>query len=60
MKADTFDATYDNGGLIAQPFKDSDKAIVPVAVQKEYATVIKDLASGKITLPKSEAHPCCK
>lgn len=60
MKADTFDASYDNGGLIAQPWKDSDKAIVPVAVQQEYADVIKDLASGKITFPKSEAHPCCK
>lgn len=60
MSADTFDATFDNGGMIPQSFKDSDKDIVPVAVQQEYLGVVKDLASGKISLPKSEAHSCCQ
>ncbi len=57
MTAKTFDATFSNGGLVAQPFIASDSTIVPVSVQEGYAAVVSDLSSGKISLPASGAHP---
>lgn len=60
MTASTFDAAFDNGGIVAQPFKAADAAIVPAEVQQGYMDVLKQLARGKIDLPKSVAHPCCR
>ena len=34
--------------------------VVPADVQAGYLRVVADLAAGKITLPKSKAHPCCE
>jgi basic membrane lipoprotein Med (substrate-binding protein (PBP1-ABC) superfamily) len=59
LEATTFDASFSNGGLTAQPFDGASAKLVPSDVQKGYVDVVKGLAEGKIELPKSEAHPCC-
>jgi basic membrane protein A len=60
MKAETFDATFKNGGLQPQKFEASDNSIVSMQVQAEYASMLKDISSGKVTFPASKAHPCCE
>jgi basic membrane lipoprotein Med (substrate-binding protein (PBP1-ABC) superfamily) len=60
MKAETFNGTFKNGGLITQPFQPSDTEIVSKDLQAQYASLVKDIADGKITFPKSKAHPCCE
>jgi basic membrane protein A len=60
MKAETFDATFKNNGLVAQKFEAADASIVPSELQAEYMAMLKDISSGKITLPASKAHPCCE
>lgn len=60
LHAETYDATFDNNQLVPQPFESADAAVVPADVQRSYLRVISDLAAGKIDLPQSEAHPCCK
>jgi basic membrane lipoprotein Med (substrate-binding protein (PBP1-ABC) superfamily) len=59
LEATTFDASFGNGGLTPQPFDGAPAKLVPADVQKGYADVVKALAEGKISLPKSQAHPCC-
>jgi basic membrane lipoprotein Med (substrate-binding protein (PBP1-ABC) superfamily) len=59
LEANTFDASFGNGGLTPQPFEGAPGKLVPADVQKGYADVIKALTEGKIELPKSQAHPCC-
>jgi basic membrane lipoprotein Med (substrate-binding protein (PBP1-ABC) superfamily) len=59
LEATTFDASFSNGGLTAQPFDGASAKLVPSDVLKGYVDVVKGLAEGKIELPKSEAHPCC-
>jgi basic membrane protein A len=59
LEATTFDASFGNGGLTAQPFEGAPAKLVPPNVQKGYADVVKELTEGKIELPKSQAHPCC-
>lgn len=54
-KAATFDATFENKGLLVP----DDALNVPADVATEYQKVVSDLASGGIALPKSKAHPCC-
>jgi basic membrane lipoprotein Med (substrate-binding protein (PBP1-ABC) superfamily) len=58
-KAETFDATFDNKGLVPQPFEGATGDRVPQDVQKEFATIVKGLGDGSIELPASAAHPCC-
>jgi basic membrane lipoprotein Med (substrate-binding protein (PBP1-ABC) superfamily) len=58
-KAETFNASFDNKGLIAQPFEGVTGDRVPADVQQGYADVVAGLADGSIELPKSSAHPCC-
>jgi basic membrane lipoprotein Med (substrate-binding protein (PBP1-ABC) superfamily) len=60
MDAKTFDASFANGGLVPQPFDGATAKLVPADVQSGYAQVLKDLASKKISLPASKAHPCCE
>lgn len=55
--AEQYSATYENGGLVAQPFDGETGKRVPAAVQEEFKQVIDDLSAGKIDLPESEAHP---
>jgi basic membrane lipoprotein Med (substrate-binding protein (PBP1-ABC) superfamily) len=59
LEATTFDASFGNGGLTAQPFEGAPAKLVPADIQKGYADVVKALTDGKIDLPKSQAHPCC-
>lgn len=59
LHATTFDAGFDNGGLVPQPFEGAPGELVPADVQKGYADVVKALAEHKISLPRSKAHPCC-
>ncbi|MFC8501801.1 BMP family protein [Pedococcus sp. NPDC057267] len=51
----TFDLTYGSGGLEALDYDKS--AAVSPALKQEYRQVLADLASGKIKLPNSKAHP---
>jgi basic membrane lipoprotein Med (substrate-binding protein (PBP1-ABC) superfamily) len=60
LEATTFDASFANKGLITQPFEGPTAKVVPAEVQAGYSQVVADLAAGKITLPKSKAHPCCE
>jgi len=60
LTAATFDSTFGNHGLISQPADGPSAQLVPANVRKEYDAMIQDLASGKISLPKSAAHPCCE
>jgi simple sugar transport system substrate-binding protein len=60
LKATTFDASFENHGLIMQPFDGATAKLVPADVQAGYAQVIADLVSKKVTLPPSKAHPCCE
>jgi basic membrane lipoprotein Med (substrate-binding protein (PBP1-ABC) superfamily) len=59
LSSTTFDATYQNRGLIPQPFEGASAKHVPADVREGFKRVLKDLADGKIALPKSKAHPCC-
>lgn len=59
LSSTTFDATYQNGGLIHQPFEGPSAKLVSTELRQEFKRVLKDLAGGKIALPKSKAHPCC-
>ena len=60
LKAETFDASFNNGGVVPQPFEAQDGKIVSADIQRGYLAVVRGLASGKIALPKSAAHPCCQ
>lgn len=51
----TFNLTYGSKGLEALNYADS--AAVPDDVKKEFEGVLADLASEKIELPESPAHP---
>jgi simple sugar transport system substrate-binding protein len=51
----TFDATFANKGLVAP----SSTLRVPPDVETQFEKVVSDLTTGKVTLPKSKAHPCC-
>ena len=59
VSAETFDATFENQGLVAQPFDGKTGDRVPDDVQTEFLGIVKGLADGSIELPKSKAHPCC-
>ncbi len=59
LSATTFNATFQNGGLVPQPFEGPSARIVPADLQAGYLQVVADLKQGKIFLPKSKAHPCC-
>jgi basic membrane protein A len=59
LEASTFSASFANGGLTPQPFDGAPAKLVPADVQAGYAQVLSDLASKKISLPQSKAHPCC-
>jgi basic membrane lipoprotein Med (substrate-binding protein (PBP1-ABC) superfamily) len=60
LEANTFSASFANGGLTPQPFAGAIAKVVPTDVQAGYAQIVKDLASKKISLPQSKAHPCCE
>ena len=59
LQAETFDASFQNGGLKAQPFVGPSASRVPADVQAQYMQVVNDLKAGKIQFPQSKAHPCC-
>jgi basic membrane lipoprotein Med (substrate-binding protein (PBP1-ABC) superfamily) len=59
ISAETFDATFENEGLISQPFEGATGERVPADVQQEFLTVLEGLADGSIELPSSSSHPCC-
>lgn len=59
LDATTFDMTFQNRGLIPQPFEGAPGDLVPPEVQAGYKEVVRKLVAGEIELPKSEAHPCC-
>jgi basic membrane lipoprotein Med (substrate-binding protein (PBP1-ABC) superfamily) len=59
LTAKTFNATFENEGLVAQPFEGETGKRVPEDMQKEFANIVAGLADGSIVLPASEAHPCC-
>ena len=59
LEATTFDGTFENDGLSTPPFESAAAERVPADVQDEFATIVEQLGSGEIQLPKSEAHPCC-
>ncbi|MCV3735165.1 BMP family ABC transporter substrate-binding protein (plasmid) [Rhizobium sp. TRM96647] len=50
-----YNLTYGNGGLKVPDFDDT--SVVTPELQKEFAAMIADLASEKIKLPESKAHP---
>lgn len=60
LKADTFDATFANKGMIAQPFEGVTGDRVPGPDQAAFSNMLKGLANGSIALPQSKAHPCCE
>lgn len=50
-----YNLTYGNGGLKVPEF--GSNSVVKPDLQKEFAAMIADLASEKIKLPESKAHP---
>jgi basic membrane protein A len=58
--AQTWSGTFGNKGLILPPLTPEAAKRVPAAVATEFKTVIAGLASEKIKLPTSKAHPCCR
>lgn len=59
LTAETFDATYTNGGLKPAPLTDEAAARVGDDLAAEFEAVVAALSDGSIELPASEAHPCC-
>lgn len=58
-KAETFNATFDNEGLVTQPFEGETGDRVSAEIQTEFAEIVEGLRTGSIELPQSVAHPCC-
>lgn len=60
LKAETFNATFGNGGLSPQPFEGTSAELVSAELQADYLAVVGKLGQREISLPPSEAHPCCE
>lgn len=59
LTAETFDATFANGGLTIAELTPAAAERVSEAVAVEFAGVVSALEAGEIDLPASTAHPCC-
>lgn len=59
LTAETFDATFANGGLTIAELTPAAAERVSEAVAAEFAGVVSALEAGEIELPASTAHPCC-
>jgi basic membrane lipoprotein Med (substrate-binding protein (PBP1-ABC) superfamily) len=59
VRSETWNATFENKGLVPQPFEGATGDRVPADVQKEFEGIVSNLAEGTIELPASIAHPCC-
>ena len=56
-EAQVFDATFENGGLKAQPLEGDAAADVPADLVTAFTAMTAELADGTIVLPESAAHP---
>ena len=52
----TYDATFENGGMNVTPFDGPSAKYVSPALRKQFASMLKQLRSGKTKLPLSKAH----
>ena len=59
LTAETFDATFANGGLTIPELTPAAAERVSEEVAIEFAAVVSALEAGEIDLPASTAHPCC-
>ena len=59
LTAETFDATFANGGLTIAELTPAAAERVSEDVAVEFAAVVSALEAGEIDLPASTAHPCC-
>jgi len=59
LSAETFNATFANGGLTGAPLTPEAAQRVPDDVAAEFADVVAALTAYEIDLPPSQAHPCC-
>lgn len=57
LTAESFNATFQNAGLIPQPFEGETGDRVPADVQQEFGDILEGLADGSIELPVSIAQP---